>query len=106
MGQIWWQIKQLASKLITILLVGAVGFAGFSLYKEGAFRGGFTHAGKTILRKVPYVGSRFRHFFASSPQGRSRKNQVSYRSSRKKGVARHKKYSHRRHRNQQHRRRR
>jgi len=87
MGQILWEIKQAATKLIAILLVGAVGFGGYQLYQEGAFRGGVAHATKTILRKVPYVGSRFKHFFASSSQRTAGRHSVSYRNSRKKGLS-------------------
>lgn len=84
MGQIIWQIKQLATKIIAIALVGAVAFGGYSLYQDGIFRGGIGQASKRILRKVPYVGSRFKHFFSTSSGKRRSQKSISYR--RKKGT--------------------
>lgn len=105
MRQILWQVKQLATKLITIALVGAVAFGGYSLYQDGVFRGGIGQASKRILRKVPYVGSRFKHFFASSSGKRRSQKSISYRKRGRKGSYRSKKHS-RKYRTKQSRRRR
>lgn len=91
MGQIFWQIKQLATKIITIALIGAVGFGGYSLYQEGVFRGGIGPTSKRILRKVPYVGSRFKHFFSSSSGKRHHQKSISYRKKNRKKSYRNKK---------------
>jgi len=84
MGQLIWQIKQLLSKVIALAVVGAICFGGYSLYKKGAFRGGVAHAGKVILKQIPYFGSRFKHYLSS---GKSRKTYrpVTYRSQSKRG---------------------
>jgi len=67
MGRIIWQIKEAVSKLIVVLVIGAVAYGGYSLYRKGAFRGGIGHTSRVILRQIPYFGSRFRHFIASGP---------------------------------------
>lgn len=69
MGQLIWQIKQLLSKVIVYVAAGAILYGGYSLYRQGAFRGGVAHASKVILRQVPYFGSRFRHYFSSAKRG-------------------------------------
>jgi hypothetical protein len=66
MGRIIWQIKEAVSKLIVVLVIGAVAYGGYSLYRKGAFRGGIGHTSRVILRQIPYFGSRFRHFIGSS----------------------------------------
>jgi hypothetical protein len=108
MSQLWWRIKELFSKLVAVALVGAVAFGGYSLYRQGAFRGGFAHAGRVVMRQIPYFGSRFRHFIASTTSG---SRPVSYRSGRRahnrrayRGSRRHHQYTSRRHhRNRRHR---
>ncbi|NBX92093.1 MAG: hypothetical protein EB078_06370 [Proteobacteria bacterium] len=93
MSQLIWRIRELFSKLIAIALVGVVAFGGYTLYRKGAFSGGISHAGKVVMRQIPYFGSRFRHFIASAT---SSSRPVSYASSRR---SYHRKYgrSHRKH---------
>lgn len=107
MSQLWWRIKELFSKLVAVALVGAVAFGGYSLYRQGAFRGGFAHAGRVVMRQIPYFGSRFRHFIASTTSGSSR---VAYRTGRRaqnrrsfKGTRRYHSNGRRHHRNRRHR---
>lgn len=71
MGQIIWQIKEAFSKLIVVVVIGAVAYGGYSLYRKGAFRGGIGHTSRVILKQIPYFGSRFRHFIGSGTKSRS-----------------------------------
>lgn len=104
MGQIIWQIKEAISKLIVVLVIGAVAYGGYSLYRKGAFRGGVGHASRVILKQIPYFGSRFRHFIASGSgsrhsvsSGRSYRRGRSGRASRRYSTSYRRARRHRRH---------
>jgi len=76
MSQIIWRIKEALTKLVAVALVGAVAWGGYSLYRQGAFRKGFSHASRVVFRQIPYFGSRFKHFIGSGPS----RHEVSYRN--------------------------
>jgi len=102
MQQIIWQIKEAISKLIVIVVIGAVAYGGYTLYRKGAFRGGVSHASRVILKQIPYFGSRFRHFIASSSRssvssGRSYRRGRHVRSGRRYSTSYRRSRRHRRH---------
>ena len=66
-----WRIQEFFRKLIPMVIVGAVALGGYNLYREGAFNRGVGYAVSHALGKLPYFGSRFRHYTrASSSPGR------------------------------------
>lgn len=95
MNQLIWRIKEALSKLVTLAIIGAIAFGGYSLYQKGAFRGGISRTAKVALRSIPYFGSRFRHFIASP---KSSRHAISYSRHSKKGKWKNaRRYSRRRH---------
>lgn len=61
-----WRIQEFFKKLIPMVIVGAVAFGGYNLYREGAFNRGVGYAVSSALGKLPYFGSRFRHYTRKS----------------------------------------
>lgn len=99
MSQLIYRLKEFIGKLVTIAVILAVGYGGYSLYRQGAFRGGIAHTGKVILRQIPYFGTRFRHFIGSGKKSRGSYKAVSYGNKHRRGKShRVKKYRHRRYR--------
>lgn len=65
-----WRIQEFFRKLIPMVIVGAVAFGGYNMYREGAFNRGVGYAVSHALGKLPYFGSRFRHYTRKSTSGR------------------------------------
>lgn len=86
-------MREFLRKLVLLAMVGALGYGGYHLYRQGTFRRGLGPAVASVLQKVPYFGSRFKHY---SPFTSYRKATTSP----KKYIARHggKKKHHTRHR--------
>ena len=86
MGDLIWKLKQLFRKIFPIALIGAFLYGGFNLYKAGAFRRSFGSTVSSMLRHVPYFGTRFKEYIPSS----SRRS-YSYQGKRSRGrhVRRH-----------------
>ena len=64
-----WKIRQAFSNLIPVVVIGAIAFGGWHFYKKGTFRHGIAPAISSILHKVPYFGTRFKHYTISSGSG-------------------------------------
>lgn len=69
MSDFTWKLKQFLRKIFPLALIGALLYGGWNLYKQGTFRHGPKYAVMTILHKIPYFGSRFRHYggYSSGP---------------------------------------
>ncbi len=57
-----WKIKQFFNKVFPIALIGAVLYGAVSMYNQGAFRRGLKPAITTMLYKLPYFGTRYKHY--------------------------------------------
>jgi hypothetical protein len=66
MGRLLDKIRELISGLIPIAIIGALLFGGYHLYQKGTFRRGIGPAVSSVLHKIPYFGSRFKHYKGSS----------------------------------------
>ena len=62
MSDLIWKLKRFVRKAFPIALIGAFLYGGYTLYRQGAFRHGVSHAVTSVLRRLPYFGSRFRHY--------------------------------------------
>lgn len=93
------KLRALGEKIIPLMIVGALGWGGWTLYKQGTFRHGIKPAISQIVGKIPYFGTRFRHYLNGSSKsyvaGRSR-GRVGKAHHRKGGRSHHRR--HRRHR--------
>jgi hypothetical protein len=94
MSKLMWKLREAVSNLIPLMIAGAIIYGGYTLYRQGTFRNGVGPAVTRVLHKIPYFGSRFKHYngsgYAVAP--RSRK---SMRSS-KRGKRHHGRRSYRR----------
>jgi len=68
MSNLMWKARQAISNLIPVAIIGAIAFGGWHFYKKGTFRNGIAPVVSSVLHKIPYFGSRFRHY---SPSGGS-----------------------------------
>jgi len=72
------------------MLLGGLIFGGYTLYRQGTFRYGVGPAVSQVLSKMPYFGSRFRHYRSygkksfSRSEGRAYKRSGKARSSQRK----------------------
>lgn len=66
MNNLIWKLKQFFRKITPLLILMAVLYGGHSLYQQGVFRRGLKPAITSMLYKLPYFGSRFRHYGKSS----------------------------------------
>ena len=71
MSSFSWKAKQYLRKLIPISMIGLVAFGGYKWYKQGVFRHGVSYAVTSILHKIPYFGTRFKHYGPQVASGRS-----------------------------------
>jgi hypothetical protein len=65
MANLSWRARQLVRKLIPLTVVGALLYGGYTMYRHGAFRRGlraFPSSMSAFLHRLPYFGSRFRHY--------------------------------------------
>lgn len=79
MSSLSWKIRQFASNLVPLLVIGGIAYGGWHFYKKGTFRHGIAPAVSSVLRQIPYFGSRFRHYtsgssYASSPKSYRKKH--------------------------------
>lgn len=89
MDNLIWKIKNFFRSLIPLVVIGGIAFGGWNLYKSGTFRNGIQPGIASLVRKVPFFGSRMSHFISSS-----RTSEVA--SSRQKGLHNISKKKHRR----------
>lgn len=66
MDSLIWKIKQLFRQILPLAIVGALIWGGYNMYKAGALRRGIGPAFTATLHKIPYFGSRFRHYTGGS----------------------------------------
>ncbi len=66
MSDLSWKLKNFFRKAFPIALVAGVLYWGYSLYRQGTFRHGVKYAITSILHRLPYFGSRFKHYESSS----------------------------------------
>jgi len=57
-----WKIKQFFRNLLPLVIIGAILYGVYGMYKKGAFRHGIRPAITSVLKKIPYFGSRFKHY--------------------------------------------
>jgi len=81
MNNLIWKIKSFFRKITPLLILMAVLYGGHSLYQQGVFRRGLKPAITSMLYKMPYFGTRFRHYNKSSS--------YSYRKAHRKGYRKH-----------------
>ena len=62
MGNLSWKAKQFVRKLLPITLILAAVYGGYSMYRKGTFRRGIGPAMGSVLKHIPYFGSRFKHY--------------------------------------------
>lgn len=62
MSDLSWKLKQWFRKALPFAVVGALVWGAYTLHKRGTFRYGFKPAVMSVLRHVPFIGSKFRHW--------------------------------------------
>ena len=65
MSDLVWKIRQWFRKCVPLVMVGALAFGGYHLYRQGTFRNGLGTL-SSWTSKIPYFGSKFSHSGASS----------------------------------------
>ena len=92
-----WKAKQFVRKLIPISIVAVVLYGGYTFYKKGVFRHGVGPALTTMLHKLPYFGSRFRHYGNEAPSSSYTYAPPTHHVRHARAVRRHRRRHHRRH---------
>ena len=99
MSSFLYKVREFLQNLIPVAIIAGLAFGGYSLYKQGTFRNGLKPAMHTIVKKIPYFGTRFGHYSAGSSSSRSYGVAKRYSSFKKHGRGGRKhKVSHRSHR--------
>lgn len=62
MSNFSWKVKQWFRKMLPLALIVAVLYGGYHLYRQGTFRRGLKPAITSMLHKLPYFGSRYKHY--------------------------------------------
>lgn len=66
MNAFLYKVREFAQNLIPVAIIGALAFGGYNLYKQGTFRHGLKPAMHSIVKKIPYFGTKFGHYTSSS----------------------------------------
>lgn len=105
MSGLMYKIREFLQNLIPVAIVGALAFGGYTLYKQGTFRNGLRPAVSSLVKKIPYFGTKFGHYTSGSSDrsysvaSAPRHSRVSKKHGRRhKGIAKHGHRRHRRHR--------
>jgi len=88
MGNLSWKIREAFRKFLPLAIVLAVAYGGYQMYRKGSFRHGLKPAIYSVLHKLPYFGSRFRHYRSSEQSwsvARAKRGRSYYRSHRRRG---------------------
>ena len=66
MSGFMYKVREFLQNLIPVAIIGALAFGGYHLYKQGTFRNGLRPAMSSIVKKIPYFGTRFGHYTTGS----------------------------------------
>lgn len=91
MGGLVDKIRELIEKIIPVAIVGLLALGGWQLYKAGTFRYGLKPAITQIVGKVPYFGTRFRHYLNGSGKSYVAGRSVKKHHGKRRGKAHHRK---------------
>ena len=66
MSDLIWKLRQWTRKLMPFVVIGALSYGGYTLYKKGVFRHGFGAQLTALAHKIPFFGSKFGHSSVAS----------------------------------------
>jgi hypothetical protein len=91
MSNLIWRIKQAINKMIPYAIIFGLLYGGYNLYRKGTFRHGIVPGVTSMLHKVPFFGSKFKHYHPSFAYSKKH-----YKHSKYKHIKKHKKSKRRR----------
>lgn len=62
MNNLIWKMKQTLNKAVPYLVILTVLYGGYYVYRKGSLTRGIGAAVSSVVRHIPFFGSRFRHY--------------------------------------------
>ncbi len=66
MSGFMYKVREFLQNLIPVAIIGALAIGGYHLYKQGTFRNGMRPAMSSLVKKIPYFGTKFGHYTSSN----------------------------------------
>jgi len=74
LDNIIYKVKQLLRKALPLVLIALVLYGAYNVYRRGSLSRGLKYTATSVLRKIPFIGSKFGHSSSYSYSGRGHRH--------------------------------